>query len=208
MVPFATDGTEKDRGSSWPIMAILESQKESRYCIHDPPSPDCRTSNPHYPFPHHTSVEMYLNSNRNTHCSDPSSKRKIERECVKCTDTPLLSPSTDKPPRYIHGTTPFHSGKPAHLFLHCFRRQKFQNQFESPFIIMILLKNLFLFNSLKAQPRIWKPSCILLILGLPFLNVWQGTHSFCVNHCCSAPDCLPAPPGNNKDCTGMTRYNF
>lgn len=141
-------------------------------------------------------------------CPTTYSKHKIEHGCVKHTDTPHLSPSTDKPPWYICGTTPSHAGRPTHLFLHCFRCQKFQNQFESPFTTMTLLQNLFLFNSLKAQPKIWKPSCIPLGLGLPFLNVWQGTCSFCVNHCCSVPDCLPASPGNSKGCTGVIRHNF
>lgn len=73
----------------------------------------------------------------------PCSKGKIERGCVKHTDTPRLSPSTDKPPQPIHGTAPSHAWRPTHLFiyvLHHFRCQKFQNKFESLFIIMTLWK--------------------------------------------------------------------
>lgn len=73
---------------------------------------------------------------------------------------------------------------------------------------MTLSKNLFLFNSLKAQATIWKPSCIPPSLGLPFLNVWQGTCCSHVNQCCSVSGCFRASPGKSEGCTGVIRHNF
>lgn len=153
----------------------LRRALEPSHCIHDPPSPDCRTSNPDYQFPQHTSVEVYLNSDSNTHCSAPLLTASIKLNMAVWS------------PQILHI---FHLQLINHLdtsmgpllpilktnisVLTLFQVSKFQNQLESPFTIMTLLQNLFIFNSLKAQPRIWKPKLHSSGLENPLLKCVVG----------------------------------
>lgn len=153
---------------------------------------------------------MYLNSDRNTHCSAPLLAASIKLN-MAVWSIQILHIFHLQLINYLN--TSMGSLLPMQEKQHiCSYTVSGVKSFKTNMKALLLLwhfnKICFFLTASKLSLGSGSQSGIPLGLGLPFLNVWQGTCSFCVNHWCSVPDCFSASPVNSRGCTGVIRCHF